>query len=521
MNRAWVGLMLGLCSASAMAVDCVPRGSQGEQQGKFDASGEICFSLPSLGENYASASIAGVRDAMLLDAKGRLWRMLVESGPADGKHDLLFALPVKRESTLLLRGDPGAQWQLRWQIREATALPKEQTLEPESPVLQALQETLRRGGTTDAFWQARQYEGTPLVEPLDARNKRVTFLWRGARGNVFILGSPAGDHDPLFRLDRSDVWFRSYMVPSDTIMQYKLAPDVPAINGASPREQRRAILVSAQADPFNPQASPALKADRWNRFSLLNLADSRYCTPQATDLAIHHGSLIRYRLASKKLGNSREVIVYRPRTSQPVRWSLLVFDGKTYQDRYHLANVMDGLIARHALPAINVIFIDSLDSERRQQELPPNVSFADFMAQEFMPWLKNQGIATPAQKTIIAGSSYGGLASSWVALKYPHIFGNVLSLSGSYWWAPEGEKAGWLIRQYQQSPELPVRFWLQAGRFESKGPDGGIYRNTLEFETVLRDKGYEVSFHPWSSGHDYAAWCEAMITGVKDLTRRH
>ncbi|RKQ38712.1 alpha/beta hydrolase-fold protein [Enterobacter sp. R1(2018)] len=519
MNQAWVGLMLGLCSASATAAECTAGALQGELEGKFDASGEICFSLPSLGENYASATLAGARDAKLLDTKGYPWRVLVEDGPTDGRHALLFALPVKRESTLLLRGEPGTRWQFKWQIRETRPLLKEQALESVSPVLQELQRTLRNGGTTDVFWQRRQQEGTPLVENLDADHRRVTFLWRGARGNAFILGSPAGDHDPLFRLGQSDVWFRSYVVPADTLMQYKLAPDVPVIAGTA-RDQRRAILVTAQADPLNPFASPALKADRWNRFSLLNLAAGRYCTPQAARQPIRNGSLIRYQVDSKTLGNSREVALYRPRSGQPVRWSLLVFDGKTYQDRYRLANVMDGLIARHSLPAVNIVFIDSLDNERRQKELPPNAAFADFMAQELVPWLKNQGISAPARKTIVAGSSYGGLASSWVALRYPHIFGNVLSLSGSYWWAPKGEEASWLTRAYQRSSRLPIRFWLQAGRFETQGPDGGIYLNTLEFEKTLRGKGYEVSFHPWSSGHDYAAWCEAMVTGVKDLAGR-
>ncbi|WP_163094917.1 enterochelin esterase domain-containing protein, partial [Acinetobacter baumannii] len=85
----------------------------------------------------------------------------------------------------------------------------------------------------------------------------------------FILGSPAGDHDPLFRLGDSDVWFRSYVVPADTLMQYKLAPDVPQVAGGA-REQRRAILVSAQADPLNPNSVNAAH-DRWSRYSLLAL----------------------------------------------------------------------------------------------------------------------------------------------------------------------------------------------------------------------------------------------------------
>ena len=180
--------------------------------------------------------------------------------------------------------------------------------------------------------------------------------------------------------------------------------------------------------------------------------------------------------------------------------------------------MLDGLIARHHLPPINVVFIDSLDHARRGNELPPNPDFADFLAHELLPWLRGQGIAMQRQKTVLAGSSYGGIASSWVALRYPRLFGNVLSLSGSYWWAPKGDAPGWLTRQYQQSPPYPVRFWLQAGKFETTGPGGGIYRTTQDFEQVLKEKGYRVSFHPSSSGHDYAAWCEALIHGMRDLT---
>ena len=300
-------------------------------------------------------------------------------------------------------------------------------------------------------------------------------------------------------------------------MQYKLAPDVPLVNG-SPRDQRRAILVSAQRDPLNPLTTGEKYADRWNQFSLLDLSPARFCSAQATAQPVRYGSLTRKTLFSERLGNSREIAIYRPHSAQPARWTLMLFDGKTYLDDYHIDRVLDGLIARHQLPPINVVFIDTLDHARRAKELPPNPDFADFMAHELLPWLRQQGVTTQRQKTVLAGSSYGGLASSWVALRYPRLFGNVLSLSGSYWWAPKDEEASWLTRQYQNSPRYPVRFWLQAGRFETKGPDGGIYRNTLEFAQVLREKGYPVSFHPWSSGHDYAAWCEALVHGMRDFT---
>lgn len=517
MKSAWSGLLLGIGALPAMAATCEHTSLQGEVEGKFDASGEVCFMLPELAENYVSATLQGVTDARLLDGQNRRIRTLVENGPADGEHTLLFALPVKQNTSLVLHGEAGKPWRFQWRMKETSALARVQMLAPESPALQALAKTVAAGGTTEAFWALQRQQGTPMVEPVDAEHKRITFLWRGARENVFLFGSPSGEHDPLFRLGTTDVWFRSYVVPADTLMQYKLAPDVPAVEG-SVHDRRRAILVSAQADPLNPHTFGEQKADRWNRFSLLDLSPARYCSVQAMTQPVMNGTLTRQKITSRILGNTRDVIIWQPRGAQPARWTLMLFDGQIYQDEYHFASVLDGLIARHHLPPVNVVFIDSLDHARRGKELPPNPDFADFMAHELLPQLRARGIATQRQKTVLAGSSYGGIASSWVALRYPRLFGNVLSLSGSYWWAPKGEAPGWLTRQYQQSPLYPVRFWLQAGEFEQAGPGGGNYRTTREFENVLREKGYRVSFHPWSSGHDYAAWCEALIHGMRDFT---
>jgi enterochelin esterase-like enzyme len=516
MKMAWSGVLIGLSALPAAAATCESPSVQGEQKGKFDASGEVCFELPALGENYVQATLSGVTDARLLDRDNRRIRALIEGGPADGTQSLLFSLPPHQSTTLVLQGNEGAHWQFQWRIKETAPLSSADSPAPVSPRLQTLAKQLQNGATTDAFWQARQHEGTPLVEPVDSRHKRVTFLWRGAHKNVFLLGSPAGEHDPLFRLGNSDVWFRSYVVPADTLMQYQLAPDVPKIEGNA-HEQLRAMRVSAQADPLNPNSlNPA--NDRWKRHSLLALDPARYCTLQRMKKPIQSGQLTRHQIDSDFLGNTREIKIYRPRVSQPARWTLLLFDGKQYQDDYHFANVLDDLIARHVLPPVNVVFIDTLDNARRGIELPPNPRFADFMAHELLPWLHRKGVSLQRDKTVLAGSSYGGLASSWVALRYPNLFGNVLSLSGSYWWAPKGEATDWLTRQYQQAPRYPIRFWLQAGTFETRGPGGGNYSNTREFEQVLRDKGYRVSFHPSSSGHDYAAWCEALVEGMRDFT---
>lgn len=520
MKIAMSGLLIGLSAMPLMAAMCETPVQPGKFQGRFDASGEVCFRLPASGENYVSAMLTGATDARLLDINKSPLRTLIKDGPADGQYHLLFSLPQREPSALVFNGHAGNNWSLSWRIETAIPVQKNQSRAPESPRLQALAQTLASGGSTEAFWQEQARQGTPLVEPFDADHKRVTFLWRGARSNVFMMGSPEGYNESLYHLAHSDVWFRSYILPANTRLQYKLAPDVPKIDGSG-LPQSLAIMVSAQADPLNPHSFGPAEADRWSRFSLLDFNPPRYFTAQAMARPVRQGTLTHTQLYSERLGNSREIALYRPRGVQAAKWTLILFDGQQWKNDYHTANVLDGLIARHALPPVNIVFIDSLDKIRRTKELPANPDFADFIALELSPWLHQQGISLTRDKTVVAGASFGGLAASWVALRYPQLFGNVLSLSGSYWWSPGKEAPGWLIRQYQQAPHLPLRFWLTAGTLEKAGPrGGGIYPYAVEFERMLHEKGYQATLQIYASGHGYAAWLDALVEGMRELTGR-
>jgi len=186
MKMAWSGLLMGLSALPAAA--CESSSLQGEQKGKFDVSGEVCFALPELGENYVQATLIGVTDARLLDRDNRRIRTLIEGGPADGTQTLLFSLPVHQPSTLVLNGNEGARWHFQWRMKETEAQASATSPDPASPTLQQLAALLAAGGTTEAFWQDRQREGTPMIESVDAQQRRVTFLGRGARQNVFFAG---------------------------------------------------------------------------------------------------------------------------------------------------------------------------------------------------------------------------------------------------------------------------------------------------------------------------------------------
>ncbi|WP_236903857.1 enterochelin esterase domain-containing protein [Cupriavidus malaysiensis] len=490
----------------------------------------------------------------LLDAQGRHLRRLVA---ADGlSRGFLFVAP--NDADYLLRVQPAD--------RSAAAAPHVLTIAPpvprarqrapgtplESPRLRRLARDLAEGGGSEAFWHEMAARGTPLVEALaDTASPAqtstggpaevlVTFLWRGAAHGVRLLGSPAGDHDPLARLGDSDVWYRSYRVPAGTRLSYQLAPDVPELD-APAAQRRRAILATARRDPLNPQAFPALPPDAPDAYAQKSVLELPGAPPQpwlARRPGVPAGTVQRHRLASRLLGDTREVYVYRPAPGaaagqrQAPRGAraaalLVLFDAHAYLSTVPTPVILDNLVHDGLLPPMPALILANPSAQARATDLPPRPAFADFLAEELLPWAAAQGVAAPAARTIVAGSSYGGLAAAYAALRHPQRFGLVLSQSGSFWWAPgaapgTGPAAGdaapeWLTRRYAASPRLPLRFYLEAGRFEDGRGPTGILTTTRHLRDVLRARGYPVRHAEFASGHDYLQWRGTLACGLMAL----
>jgi enterochelin esterase family protein len=119
--------------------------------------------------------------------------------------------------------------------------------------------------------------------------------------------------------------------------------------------------------------------------------------------------------------------------------------------------------------------------------------------------------------------SYGGLAAAWCGLRRPDVFGNVLSQSGSYWWRPKG--AGewqWLTAQFEASPRLPLRVYMDVGLLEDmRRPSDPTFPTMVEANRALRDvlvsKGYDVAYAELNAGHDYVSWRGTVADGLRFL----
>lgn len=398
----------------------------------------------------------------------------------------------------------------------------------ESPRLQALAQAIHRGAgagvAAEAFWRQVQQEGSPLVEPLPGGQSLVTFLWRGrpraGMQGVRLFGSPAGNHDPLQHLPGSDVWWASFRMADNARLSYRLAPDVPLIQGSA-MEQRRALLATAQRDPLNPKVFPQPPEggfiDAFQGASVLELAKAPPQPWVAPRAGLPRGELVQHRLASQVLGNRRDLWVYRPAGATP-QALLVLFDGNAYARQVPTPTIIDNLVADGLIPPTAVVLVDNASPQARGRELPPNPAFARFLDEELMPWVGAQGLGQPAERTVIAGSSYGGLASAYAGLVNARWFGNVLSMSGSFWWSPPGAVPGWVQRRYAESPRQPVRFYLDAGRYErARGGQDGILETNRHLADVLRAKGYEVTHAEHETSHDYLQWQGSLACGLVAL----
>ncbi|QHE92668.1 DUF3327 domain-containing protein [Pandoraea fibrosis] len=411
-----------------------------------------------------------------------------------------------------------------------------------SPRLLALNASLCAGGSTDAFWQEVSTSGTPMIEAIPqgtvtgdesasllaqppGKVSLLTFLWRGHPRNVRILGAPSGDHDDMRQLGTSDVWYRSYVVPDSARLSYQLAPDVPDLEGTA-MERRRAVVKTLQADPLNRH--PFIVEGFDGKRSVKSSVTLPGAPPQPwidRRANVPAGAVQAIRFTSKALGNTRDVYLYRPagyRADDASQGLLVVFDAHAYVNTVPTPVILDNLIAEGRIPRTAALIVGVIDGGTRGKELPPNPAFARFLSDELMPWAKSQGVSAPATRTVVAGSSYGGLASAWAAHIAPQWFGNVLSQSGSYWWAPsQGDTAtresGWLIRQYADGPRLPVKFYLESGLFEDRRGPTGIGTSGRHMRDVLRAKGYDVTYASTATGHDYLHWRGSLACGLMTL----
>lgn len=260
-------------------------------------------------------------------------------------------------------------------------------------------------------------------------------------------------------------------------------------------------------------------------FALFLLGASSLASAQG--LPDYKGQLEELTVPSKTYPAGRHAWVYTPAGYPKVCGGgcnlIVAFDGSEYIAAMPLPHILDSLVAaKRTSPAVAILF-DNGAPPPRLEDLANSSRFASFVAEELVPWARaHYVVSRAADHNVITGSSAGGLAATYIAFKYPAVFGNVLSQSGAFWRGNEGSNDApyeWLTQQFASSPRVDVHFFLDVGSRETAGALGGAAPSLLEANRHLRDvmkaKGYVVDYFEVPGGvHHPMSWALRLPVGI-------
>ena len=386
------------------------------------------------------------------------------------------------------------------------------------------------------LWARLVREGVPLVESIegDRKSRRVTFVWRpsGSVGSPAIytpIANPTKGEMQLLPAGDTGIWWRSFVVPRGTRAMYafsRLAAPGPT---GGPAEWA-AFFRNLVADPnhragFTMQRDPDDPTDKDARVSVLSLPGAPPLPPTRTPSV---PQLTRYPFKSRILPGRRSVWVGFPggrgTAHRPLNL-LIAFDGVVYQSAVPTPTIVRNLVRERVIDPTAVVLVGNV-VHGREKELGHNRKFVRFLVEELLPWLRDSlGIDVPAQRTVLAGSSLGGLAAAYAALQAPDRFGAVLAQSGAFLWGtvPGSRRLPPLFEEYRRAPRERTRFYLDVGRLEDvvfPGLEKSLLEGVREFRDLLRARGYPVRYAEFAGGHDYSCWSATFADGLRHLIGR-
>ncbi|PZE19491.1 alpha/beta hydrolase [Paenibacillus xerothermodurans] len=149
-------------------------------------------------------------------------------------------------------------------------------------------------------------------------------------------------------------------------------------------------------------------------------------------------TIVKELVPSQVLDAPRSVRVYLPPGYQELMSYPVIYcqDGEQFFNFGRIATQMNRLIYDEGVDPAIIVGVD-VDTATRTSEYAPEGSrfaaYCRFFTQELLPYVEQKyPVRTRAQERILAGDSLGGTVSLHIALDYPHLFTNVISLSGAF-----------------------------------------------------------------------------------------
>lgn len=369
--------------------------------------------------------------------------------------------------------------------------------------------------------EARQWYDSLAHTPLTGETKEVDGV---AMVEVSFLDWVDGDDEVMVHLNgftdshRTDVTpallepvggsslrHRSYLLPSDGCYSYRLVrmPTIPRDAGQS-RPGWMKIHQAGVLDPRNPRTLP--RAGYPGSSLWWGPTSPHHWDHGVQESTSWHESTVagdpdRWVAWLARPGATRTVVLL-----DGEQWALLRPD--------LLANCRDA----------NLLLISSVDMAVRSRDLPHPERIARVLS-DVLDHVRAEdpslSASLAADRLVVAGQSYGGLAAAALAVTRPDLVRSAVAQSGSFWFRADEEPASrselrdpgdltqWLRRR---STNRSSRIVVQVGTEE-----GDMVEQARWFTEAARGTGHRVRHREHRGGHDYAWWFPALDDGLAAL----
>jgi enterochelin esterase-like enzyme len=224
------------------------------------------------------------------------------------------------------------------------------------------------------------------------------------------------------------------------------------------------------------------------------------------------------RIDSQFLEEERSFRVYLPPgynelLSYPVIYAQ---DGQDVFMFGRIATISNELILDHGVEPYIIVGID-VDKQKRTSEYSTvgsrNDAYKSFVAKELLPFVEQHyAVRTMAQDRVLLGDSLGGTVSLDLALDYPQLFQNIISLSGAYF-KPTYEK----LQTFYTLNDLNI--WMIVGTKETAvethiGTFDFVEWNRKTKESLIQ-KGADVTYAEEEGEHIWGFWQKQLPAAIK------
>ncbi|WOF22957.1 DUF3327 domain-containing protein [Microbacterium betulae] len=356
---------------------------------------------------------------------------------------------------------------------------------------------------TPGFWE--RHPTAPVLGEVGGGLRETSFLWRPTRPGleaIVHVNSVTDRHREdvtaarFERIDDSDVWHVSYLLPDALVASYRIveAESIPTDAGRD-REGWLRIHHAGTADPLCAETLPNPLG---RRSSVLRM-------PAAPEHpAWREARRARTTAApAVRLDTLHPVWAIDP-AEEPARL-LVLFDGERWRG-LPLAEAL----ARRAGPPLAVVLVDS--GPGRAELLPHPERIAALLGEVVLPAARRRWPGVSG--TIVAGQSYGGLAAASIVALRPDLAGTAVAQSGSFQF-----RAGEEPRRDATEPgDLTRLLGTRAARgrihLQAGSEEHDLSAQAETFAAAATRAGIAITGEQRVGGHDYAWWSDALFDGL-------